>query len=108
MKYNNIWLILLLSFVILISGCFHEGIDKKTAECIASTSKVYISGQCENCVMQEEVFGESYIYMNVIDCKLNQEDCIEKDIMEVPTWLFGEERISGVLTEEQLKQYTGC
>ena len=83
MKYNNIWLILLLSFVILISGCFHEGIDKKTAECIASTSKVYISGQCENCVMQEEVFGESYIYMNVIDCKLNQEDCIEKDIMEV-------------------------
>ncbi len=91
-----------------MSGCSNSSIDAETAKCIASNSKIYISSGCHACNLQKEIFGDSFSYLNVVDCKINTQECLEKGVTEVPTWFFVDKQVSGVQTEERLKEYTGC
>lgn len=106
MKFQIVTLLIL--SLIFVNGCSNSQVDAETAKCIASKSKVYISSGCSACNAQKEIFGNSFSYLNVIDCKINPQECIEKGVTEVPTWFFGDKKVSGVQTEERLKEYTEC
>jgi len=76
------------------------------AECIGENSELYIQLGCHACETQEEMFGENYKYLNVIDCFFEKEKC--SGIRVTPTWIIDGEKYEGVQSIEKLKELTVC
>lgn len=101
--------IILLFLLLIISGCGpQDKIDKKTTECIASKSTLYIKTGCHYCDNQEKMFGEFFKYLNVINCIEEPGKCIKNNVNGVPTWIINNKQYKGVQSIEQLKEITGC
>ena len=100
--------IVIIAIIIIVYSLIPKpnGIDKKTTECIAKNSVIYISTGCSACAYQEKLFGDNFKYLNTIDCAIDSDQCSE--ITGVPTWIISGEKITGVQSIETLKQLTGC
>ena len=83
-----------------------NGIDKKTTECIASKSILYISTGCTACAYQEKLIGDNFKYLNTIDCAVEPGKC--EGITGVPAWVIYGETVKGVQSIQALKELTGC
>ena len=83
-------------------------VSAELAKCIGENSKIYVQLGCSACKKQEELFGDSYKYLNKIDCWYERERCINEDISATPTWEINGQRYIGVRSIEQLKNMTGC
>ncbi|MGY4884153.1 MAG: DsbA family protein [Nanobdellota archaeon] len=82
--------------------------DAETAQCIGSKSVLYTQLGCHFCEVQEEMFGENYQYLNVVDCWYNHQACIDYNITGTPTWIVKNKKYEGVQTIDKLKEITGC
>lgn len=83
---------------------------EETAKCIGNRSTLYIQLGCHACEIQEEKFGDSFKYLNVIDCykQENRQECIDKPIRATPTWFIKGEEYLGVQSIDKLKELTNC
>ena len=81
-------------------------IDEQTAKCIGENSVLYTQFGCHACKIQEDMFGENYQYLNVIDCFYERNKCSE--IQATPTWKINNQFYRGVQSIEKLKELTGC
>ena len=79
---------------------------EEIAKCIGENSVLYTQLGCHACEIQEDLFGENYQYLNVIDCFFAQDKC--SDITATPTWIIKDEKYVGVRSVEQLQELTGC
>ena len=104
--YIVIVIVVLLVIFLLARDLSH--IDKETSVCIGENSELYIQTGCHACEIQEEMFGDNYQYLNLIDCVLEKDLCIEKQIEATPTWIINNEKYRGVQSIETLKGLTGC
>jgi len=82
--------------------------DAETAKCIGSKAVLYTQLGCHACKAQEDMFGDNYAYLNVIDCWYDNQPCIDNNITATPTWIIKNERAIGVQTIDKLKELTGC
>ncbi len=96
----------IISLALVIINKPLQNTDKQTSKCIASQSTLYIQLGCHACRTQEEMFGESYQYLNVVDCYYESEKCSE--IQYTPTWIINNEFYIGVQSIDKLKELTGC
>jgi hypothetical protein len=80
--------------------------DGNIAKCIGQKSVLYTQLGCHACKIQEDMFGENYQYLNVVDCFYEREKCGE--IEATPTWVIEEQKYRGVQSIETLKELTGC
>ena len=94
--------------VFLINNNSEEGVDFEIAKCIGENSVLYVQYGCHACGIQEEMFGESYEYLNVVDCFYDREECIEAGIEATPTWIINGEKYRGVQEIGNLQVLTGC
>ncbi|MBL7051868.1 MAG: vitamin K epoxide reductase family protein, partial [Nanoarchaeota archaeon] len=89
------------------------------AQCLTDSGLViYSSSQCGACAYQEDLFGDSYELLNVVECHPASEDynpelCNEREISATPTWILeveGEEfeREIGYQNFEQLSSWASC
>ena len=87
-----------------------NGTPDETAKCIGQNSELYIQLGCHACESQEKLFGESYQYLNTIDCFYEEErnKCITAEITATPTWIIDGKKYVGVQSIEELKKLTGC
>ncbi len=110
MKKNSFITILIIIAVIVLSYFLIRGspqnTDAHTAKCIGENSVLYVQIGCHACENQEEMFGDSAQYLNIIDCFYEREKCGE--IEATPTWLINGEYYKGVQTIDKLKELTGC
>ena len=81
-------------------------VDERTSICIGEKSELYTQLGCHACETQEEMFGEYYEHLNVIDCFYDRDKC--DDIQYTPTWIIDGEKHTGVRSIEELKELTGC
>ncbi len=110
-KKNYVTILIILGVIILsiiILNKPNSNVPEDVAKCIGQNSKLYIQLGCHACGIQEEMFGENYKYLDVIDCFYEKNTCIEKDILKTPTWIIKEEKYVGVQSIEKLKELTGC
>jgi len=98
--------VIIISIIILTRS--HPETDSDIAKCIAEKSVLYIQLGCHACELQEDLFGENYQYLNVIDCFFEQDKCIEKEIRATPTWIINNEKYVGARSVEELKKLAGC
>lgn len=102
-------IIIILTLLIVTILIFPKKIvdtSKEIAECIGENSILYTQLGCTACKTQENLFGENYEYLEIIDCYYNPELCGE--IKGTPTWIISNQEYLGVQTIDKLKELTGC
>jgi hypothetical protein len=100
----------------LLSACGGEtGPGEVFAKCLTDSGAVmYGAYWCPHCLNQKESFGDSWTYVNYVECSLpnragQTEVCAAADIKGYPTWEFADEsRQSGEVPLETLAEVTGC
>lgn len=112
-KDTRIYLTLGIIVVLIIVGIFWikkngETLNEKTAKCIAEKSELYVQLGCSACKIQEDMFKDSYVYLNVIDCHYQPQKCADAQITHTPTWLINGEKYEGLQSIQKLKELTGC
>ncbi len=69
----------------------------------------YWTDVCPFCIKQKELFGESFEYINYVNCLKEPTKCSEANISKVPTWQFANKEMeTGFKTFEELAQKTDC
>lgn len=85
-----------------------ENVDE-FAKCLSEKGAVmYGTDSCHFCQEQKKLFGDSFEYINYVNCDSNGEECISKGIAGYPTWIIDEEAHEGVQDFDMLAEYTGC
>lgn len=95
---------ILLSMLILNQPA--NGSSEEITKCIGKNSELYTQLGCHACDTQEDMFGENYQYLNVIDCFYENDKC--PGITATPTWIIKGEKHIGIQSIETLKELTGC
>ncbi len=85
-----------------------QNVQTELAKCIGENSELYIQLGCHACQIQEDMFGDSYENLNVIDCFYDQQECIDRGIKATPTWIIKNQTYVGVQDISTLKELTGC
>jgi len=96
--------IIIVSFVILNRSS--EEVPEELAKCIGENAILYTQLGCHACENQEKLFGDSYQYLNVVDCFYERDKCDE--ITATPTWIIDGQSYIGVQSIETLKELTEC
>lgn len=85
------------------------------AKCLSDNEvKMYGAYWCPYCNDQKEMFGNSWKYINYIECSLPNRAgqkliCQQNNVKVYPTWEFQDgQKIEGKLSLEQLSQYGDC
>lgn len=111
--------IVIIVFVIITIGAIVYGIKESRpakasyddfAKCLTEKQAImYGSASCSVCQKQKSEFGDSFQYVNYVECTENPEACNSEKIERVPTWKFSDgEKIVGFQTFETLSQKTSC
>lgn len=74
------------------------------AKCTAKAGlTMYGAAWCSHCAAQKKLFGESFKYVNYVECPDNIQLCTDKGINGYPTWIDGagkkyegEQELSGI------------
>lgn len=75
----------------------------------ANNIKMYGTEWCGYCKKQKEIFGDSFQYVDYVDCDKNKEICTAERISGYPTWKTSEgQAYPGVQSLEKLSQISGC
>jgi len=97
-----------------VSGYFvnngnNSGKYDNFAKCLSEKGAVvYVSQYCGHCQNQKDMFGDSFKYVNSVECTENQQLCQERGIAGVPTWIINGLPYAGVQSFERLSELTGC
>ena len=99
-------IILVILLALIVINRSHPETDSEVAKCIGENAILYTQLGCHGCKIQEEMFGDNYKYLNVIDCWFEGDKCL--GIEYTPTWIIKGEKYIGVQSIEKLQQLTGC
>jgi len=111
--------VFIISIVLFIlSSCAQgppPGYYDELANCLnANDAKMYGAFWCSKCAKQKKLFGDSFQYVNYVECDPRGENeqtslCLEKNVQSYPDWEFADgSRMVGVLPLETLAEKTGC
>tara|TARA_Y100000310_G_C20395693_1_gene675000 strand:- start:195 stop:533 length:339 start_codon:yes stop_codon:yes gene_type:complete len=111
---KNSWLTLVIILAVIAVGVIlitpredpSSSVPEDIAKCIGENSVLFVQLGCHACETQEEMFGKSYKFLNVIDCWFEAEKCDR--IEATPTWEINKQRYRGVKNIDTLQQLTGC
>jgi glutaredoxin len=79
------------------------------AQCLTEKGVImYGTEWCGFCKKQKEAFGDSFQYIDYIDCDQNREACNEAGISGYPTWQIDGELSPGLTPLENLASLAGC
>lgn len=85
------------------------------AKCLSSKQvKMYGAYWCPHCAEQKEEFGESFRYVNYVECAIKDSRemapaCKAAGVQHFPTWQFGAgPLVEGKFPLEELSDKTGC
>lgn len=108
---------------VLIVGGFGASMYLKTlpgkydtlAQCLSEKgAKFYGAFWCPHCQEQKRFFGNSakllpYIECSLPDGKTQTQECIDKKIVQYPTWIFADgSTLVGERQPKELAEKTGC
>jgi hypothetical protein len=82
------------------------------AKCLRENDAVmYGAESCSHCKEQKNVFGNSFKYINYVECPENINLCLDRGIRGYPTWIIGTStKIEGFdeNTMQELSRATSC
>ena len=86
-----------------------EKASESFARCLTEKgAKMYGTEWCSHCKAQKEKFGESFEFIDYIDCDMNKDMCNVEKISGYPTWKIMGQSFPGGKTLEELSELSGC
>ena len=125
-KRNRLFIIIAIIVLIISLYFISQAITKYTgyaimnnnldnfAKCLTEKdSIIYFSSiDCENCLVQKEMFGSSWRAINVTNCDdkkyQDKAGCITIKVTREPTWLLNNRLVSGGKDLQTLSNITQC
>jgi hypothetical protein len=110
-KDNIITFLIIIGIIVIAIFALQKELpatDKEISKCIGENSILYTQLGCHACEAQEDLFGENYQYLTIIDCWYDNQKCIDINIEYTPTWIIDGEKYIGVQSFDELKALTGC
>ena len=95
----------------MLAGCGSVVSYDDFAECLTDKGAVmYGSDLCSHCQDQKKMFGDSFEYINFVNCDFHEDECLEALAYKFPTWKLNDEFMGdlGVKTFDELSEATGC
>ncbi len=118
---NKILLIAIAVAIVLIIGALWYASAPKQApvsvnaldsfaKCLAQKGLVmYGAYWCPHCQNQKALFGDSFQYVNYVECTQEVQKCTAAGIEGFPTWITSDgQKLVGEQTLETLSQVSGC
>ncbi|MBL7170007.1 MAG: hypothetical protein ISS48_03235 [Candidatus Aenigmarchaeota archaeon] len=79
------------------------------ARCLSEKgATMYGTYWCRYCKNQKAIFGDSFQYVDYVECTENPGLCLEKGIRGYPTWIIDGKQYPGEQSFERLSELTGC
>jgi len=79
------------------------------AKCLSQKeAAMYGAYWCGHCQNQKKMFGDSFKFVNYIECTENQGLCSEKGIDGYPTWIVNGQKYPGEMSFQKLSELTEC
>lgn len=105
--YIGLIVALILLYVVWPSGGVRE--YDGFASCLAESGAVmYGTEWCGHCKDQKELFGESFEFVNFVDCDRQRDACLIAGVGGYPTWKIGGENYEGLQSFERLAELSSC
>lgn len=103
-------LFILFFLIIFLVACSPNLVTSETfAQCLTGKGvAMYGTEWCGHCQNQKALFGDSFQYINFVDCDQNRAACIDARIPGYPTWIINGEQYAGEQSFAELAQATGC
>ena len=105
----------LLIITILVSGCTGDntpappGDYDEFAQCLTDKGvKMYGTEWCSHCKNQKALFGNSFQYVDYIDCDQDKDACQQAGVKGYPTWVVDGENYPGEQSFSRLASLSGC
>lgn len=90
------------------TGIVYNDLDS-FAKCLTDKEvKMYGTEWCGFCNRQKNLFGDSFQYIDFIDCDDNADLCQNAGVNGYPTWVIDNENYPGLTPLEQLASLSGC
>ena len=111
---SAILVVILVAIVAFVdTGKTEPGKYDDFAKCLSEKGAVmYGAASCSHCLENKKAFGDSFKYINYVECPENISACIDVGIGAYPTWLVGTSTkivgFEGNSTFEELAKATGC
>ena len=106
--------ILIFSFSFFIFGSWSQKNEKITfdafAKCLTEKGAImYGTYWCPHCKNEKNAFGDSFQFVNYVECTENPNECLAKGIEGYPTWIFPDgKRLIGEQGITKLQEVSGC
>lgn len=80
------------------------------AQCLADKGVImYGAYWCSHCQNQKSLFGDSFKYVNYVECTSSPGKCSSAGVSGYPTWIFTDgKKLEGEQKLEILSQESGC
>ena len=79
------------------------------AQCLGDSElTMYGTSWCSHCKSQKAAFGDSFQYVNYVDCDKDRDICTAEGIRGYPTWKINGQSYSGEQSLSKLGELAGC
>ncbi|MBI2592713.1 MAG: hypothetical protein HYW37_00935 [Candidatus Colwellbacteria bacterium] len=80
------------------------------AECLSNSGAVmYGAYWCPHCQNEKAAFGDSFRFVNYVECTEEPKRCLANKVESYPSWLFPDgRRLAGEQGLEKLSEESGC
>lgn len=101
-------LILAVALIIFLNACATIN-HNALAQCLTENGAImYGTSWCSHCQNQKKAFGESFDYIDFVDCDLYSVECQENGVQSYPTWIINDELYIGEQSLERLAGLAKC
>lgn len=99
----------LVLYLFVFSGPTSNSPIGQLALCLSDQgATMYSLPTCPHCQEQKDIFGDSFRYVDYVNCSENREKCINEGIETVPTWIIDKKKFAGVQELGELAEKAGC
>ena len=94
----------------LLAGCQKGPGEYDTfAQCLTEKNvTMYGTDWCPHCKNQKALFGNSFQYVDYVNCEINKVACQKAGVRGYPTWIIKGESFSGTQGLATLSVKSGC
>ena len=99
----------LLVYFLVFAGSAPDSPEGRLASCLSDQGvTMYGLPTCPHCQDQKDKFGDSFKYVDYVNCSKNRDECVNQGIETVPAWIIDGEMIVGVQELDELAKKAGC
>ena len=107
---KEVFLLIVVGTPLFLVSCSSEMVENNNlAQCLTEKGiTMYGTEWCSHCQNQKATFGESFKYVNYVDCDKDRTACLAAGVEGYPTWVIDGNNYPGEQSLNRLASLSGC